>query len=98
MPTQSIILKQTAEKSVKAILILEKLFVRDHIVSDFFVDVMNKFKQRKGLLDILKDIKDLEKHWVRPRYPFITKHIIWNPLKGYTKKMPKKPSRRREGY
>ena len=78
--------QQTAEKCVKAILILEKLFVRDRIVSDFFVDIMNKFKQRKELLDVLKDIKDLEKHCVRPRYSFISKHLIWNPLEEYRKK------------
>lgn len=78
--------QQSAEKIVKAILVLENMFVRDHLVSDIFVEIREKYPGRISQ-KVLDTLKDLEKHWVKPRYPFISKGVIWDPSKEYTKEI-----------
>jgi HEPN domain-containing protein len=80
--------QQSAEKCVKALLILENRFVKDHIVSGIFTRTIATFKNDKEKLEFLvADLKDLEKHWVRSRYPVLSKGLVWDPTEGYTKEI-----------
>lgn len=74
--------QQTAEKSAKALLILEGRFVRDHIVSPVLGEIMN----RTGLGGkVLEDLMFLEEHRTKSRYPEPLGMKIWNPLEEYTR-------------
>ncbi|MFQ6052459.1 MAG: HEPN domain-containing protein [Candidatus Hydrothermarchaeota archaeon] len=75
--------QQSAEKMVKSILILENLFVRDHLVSSVFAEIVSREKKLNRVLEYLED---LEKHWIRTRYPFLSKGKIWDPLEEYERK------------
>lgn len=74
--------QQCAEKSIKAFLVLENRFVSRHIVSDIFSEIVEELKL-KGSDEILDACRDLERHWIRPRYPIPEKGVIWDPLKEY---------------
>ncbi len=73
--------QQVGEKAGKAVLILEGRFARDHVISHH----LERLKV-KGLEKIVLDVKSLEKHWVKTRYPEPLDRKIWDPLEGYTKK------------
>lgn len=77
--------QQCAEKAVKALLVFENRFASRHIVSDIFSEVMEELKL-EDLDKVLECCKDLERHWIRPRYPFPEKGDIWNPLEEYREK------------
>ena len=79
--------QQCSEKIVKVILVLENTFVREHIVSEIFArTVLPKAGNRKEILiKIIDTLRDLEEHWVRPRYPLISELEVWNPLNEYKK-------------
>lgn len=82
--------QQCAEKITKTFLILEDNFVTDHRVVKILRKVMkNKFEINPEFRKILKNIRELEKHWIKPRYPFIGKKLIWDPEKEYTKEIAK---------
>lgn len=76
--------QQTAEKSGKALLILEGRFVRDHIISP----LLGKL-QAEDMADIAVKVRMLEKHWLKSRYPELQETGIWDPLEEYTKDMAK---------
>jgi len=72
--------QQAAEKSSEALLILNKMFVREHIVSHLLAKI--------GVSeDIIKNVSSLEEHWVKPRYPFVSKVLLWDPTREYTKEI-----------
>jgi len=79
--------QQAAEKIVKCVLIASNYFVRSHIISGIFQNIVNKEAGRwkKGLSDVNKCLLDLEVHWIRPRYPEEENGKIWNPIKEYKK-------------
>ncbi|MCS7135289.1 MAG: HEPN domain-containing protein [Candidatus Aenigmarchaeota archaeon] len=79
--------QQSAEKMCKALLILENAFVEDHKISLWFKRVFLKKIDKKDLDEIVLNLKSLEKHWIRPRYPFVGKGYMWDPLKEYTKEI-----------
>ncbi len=74
--------QQCAEKAVKALLVFENRFASRHIVSDILSEVMEELNL-EDMDKILEYCKDLERHWIRPRYPFPEGEGIWNPLEKY---------------
>ncbi|MCX8191155.1 MAG: HEPN domain-containing protein [Candidatus Aenigmarchaeota archaeon] len=71
--------QQAAEKSGKAILLINKIFVAEHRISRFLPKKIGK--------KVIEYVKDLERHWVKPRYPFIGRDLIWDPTVEYTKEL-----------
>jgi HEPN domain-containing protein len=72
--------QQAAEKSSKALLVLNKIFVREHIVSHLLFGL--------GVSqEIIRNVSSLEEHWIKPRYPFVSKKLIWDPTKEYTREI-----------
>ena len=72
--------QQAAEKSSKALLVLNKIFVREHIVSHLLFNL--------GISqEIIRNVSSLEEHWIKPRYPFVSKKLIWDPTKEYTREI-----------
>ncbi|MGY0287219.1 MAG: HEPN domain-containing protein [Candidatus Methanodesulfokora washburnensis] len=64
--------QQAAEKIVKSILLLNDIIVAEHLVASHFVSaIVSKSPDEwsEKLLDIAKDLIDLEKEWLRSRYP-----------------------------
>jgi HEPN domain-containing protein len=64
--------QQAAEKIAKSILLLNDVFVAEHLVSSRFVDtVVSKSPEdwSERLLEIAKDLIELEREWLRSRYP-----------------------------
>jgi len=72
--------QQAAEKVAKALLVLENMFVKEHIVSHILSELNIEEK-------IVESVKDLEEHWIKPRYPLIGRGIVWNPSKMYNRKI-----------
>lgn len=80
--------QQSAEKIIKCVLILNNQFVRTHIVSGVFAEVISKYENKQWkikLQDLIPILVNLEKHWILPRYPEPYGEGIWNPLEEYTK-------------
>ncbi|MCS7094178.1 MAG: HEPN domain-containing protein [Candidatus Aenigmarchaeota archaeon] len=69
--------QQTAEKAVKAVLILKNKFVESHFVADISKDYLDE--------ETYEHVKSLEKNWIISRYPFKRKSEIWSPVKAFTK-------------
>ena len=76
--------QQCAEKIVKAFLVLKQNFVADHLVSGVLRRVVRKNERWNS---IITRVQELEKHWIKPRYPFIGKELIWDPTKNTRKKL-----------
>ncbi len=79
--------QQAAETAVKALLILNKVDVREHIVSQHFVRNIGQLlppTDEKILGKIIEALVRLEQHWIKPRYPYITSRFEWDPEVGYT--------------
>jgi len=73
--------QQAGEKAVKAILVLQDVIVRDHIVSAIFGRIIHDE-------DIEMRLKDLERHWIKPRYPLpprTSDEDFWDPTESYSK-------------
>ncbi|MGC9059305.1 MAG: HEPN domain-containing protein [Candidatus Aenigmatarchaeota archaeon] len=77
--------QQAVEKVCKALLILENKFVSDHIISG----IVSKILDKELAKEIIPTLKSLEEHWIKPRYPFIGRKLIWDSLKE--KKLLKMP-------
>jgi HEPN domain-containing protein len=79
--------QQTVEKIVKAALILKTgLFPRDHLVSGYFSSELLAYippNWEKKLKKILIDIVELEEHWLKPKYPYVTDNYKWDPTEEY---------------
>jgi len=79
--------QQAAEKACKALLIAENVFVEKHKISKWFKKVFSGKIDENVVNEIIKNVRDLEKHWIKPKYPFIGKGYIWDPTKEYTKEI-----------
>ena len=79
--------QQAAEKACKALLIVENAFIEEHKIAKWFKKVFSKKIEDDQLNEIVKNVLELEEHWVKPRYPFAGKGYIWNPLEEYTKEI-----------
>ncbi len=81
--------QQTAEKAVKAALILKSgLYPRDHLVSGHVSSELLAFiepKWEKRLRKLLINIVELEEFWLKPKYPYITDTFEWDPTEEYSK-------------
>lgn len=77
--------QQAGEKAVKAILALQDVIVRDHILSGTFGRLINN-------RDIEIRLKSLERHWIKPRYPLPPRtpdEDFWDPTESYSKEIAK---------
>jgi HEPN domain-containing protein len=81
-PDATLHAQQCVEKAIKALLVIENRFVSRHIVSDIFSEVMEELKLEE-LENVLDYCRELERHWIRHRYPFPEMGDIWNPLEEY---------------
>lgn len=82
--------QQAVEKSLKAVLALNGIFITDeHVVSDKFSLLFSKFNKVKEVAD---EAKFLERHGSKSRYPLFRDPIrpIWIPSKEYKKNDAKK--------
>jgi len=64
--------QQAAEKIVKSVLLLNDILVAEHLVASHFVNaIVSKSPDEwsEKLSEIAKDLIDLEKEWLRSRYP-----------------------------
>jgi len=76
--------QQAAEKAVKALLVTENAFIEGHKLSSWFRKVFSGKIENKKLMEMIKLLRELETHWVKPRYPLIKGKGIWDPLSEYT--------------
>jgi HEPN domain-containing protein len=37
--------------------------------------------------EIIRNVSSLEEHWIKSRYPFVSKKLIWDPTKEYTREI-----------
>lgn len=77
--------QQAVEKSLKAVLALNAIFITDnHVVSDKFSILFSKFNKLKEVAD---EAKFLERQGSKSRYPLFRDPIkpIWIPSKEYKK-------------
>lgn len=80
--------QQAAEKAVKSLLLLNKIDVREHLISSYFVRNISPLlppEKDQLIRDIVESLALLEQHWIKPRYPYITSRFEWDPEKEYTK-------------
>lgn len=80
--------QQAAEKAVKSLLLLNKIDVREHLISSHFVRNISPLlppEKDQLIKDIVESLALLEQHWIKPRYPYITSRFEWDPEKEYTK-------------
>ncbi|MHA1973436.1 MAG: HEPN domain-containing protein [Candidatus Hodarchaeales archaeon] len=78
--------QQSAEKAIKAILLLNNVDVREHIVSQNFVRYIGHLippDQDEAFHKVVEAVVNLEQHWIRPRYPYITTRFNWDPEEQY---------------
>ena len=79
--------QQSSEKIVKCVLIINNKFERTHIVSVIFAEVVETIEDewKEKLEELIMEIRELEEHWILPRYPEPLRGDVWNPLEGYKK-------------
>ncbi len=79
--------QQCIEKSVKALLEMEKIFVAEHDLSAFFVKFIynnNNYREFKKELDRILEILDyFDGEWARTRYPHETRGKVVTPTEIY---------------
>jgi len=79
--------QQASEKACKALLIAENAFIEEHKISKWFRKVFSGKIDENRLNNIVKNVMDLEVHWVKPKYPFAGKGYIWDPTKEYKREI-----------
>ncbi len=79
---------QAAEKAIKAMLLSVGLEIKEHKISGYFYDefVVNN-PEMEEIYDMLVE---LEKHWLKSRYPLETSKGIWDPDENYTEELAMK--------
>ncbi len=78
--------QQSAEKSVKALLVLKDIEIREHIVSGYFAsEIISEAEPEpeKSLRESLRALISLEEHAIKPRYPRLTERFEWDPERDY---------------
>ena len=75
--------QQAVVKAIKAALTVKGIEVKEHRVSGLFYDEF--VLQYPQLEEIYGIAVELEKHWLKTRYPIDYSEGIWNPLKVYSK-------------
>ncbi len=75
--------QQAVEKAIKAALTIKGLEVREHRVSGLFYDeFVISYPELEEMYDIAVE---LEKHWLKSRYPIDYSRGIWDPVRAYSK-------------
>ena len=72
---------------MKSLLILNKVDVREHIVSQHLVRDIGQLippEDDKLFESVIEALVKLEQHWIKPRYPYITSRFEWDPEDEYT--------------
>lgn len=77
--------QQASEKVTKCVLIINKKFERAHLVSGLLEEIVESLEEewKSKLQDLVPILKDLERHWVLPRYPEPFGEKVWNPVEEY---------------
>jgi len=68
--------QQAAEKIVKALLITHNKFVDTHILTPILKEIEEIERIEEKVINFLNE---LEKHWVKTRYPFKMNRFVWTP-------------------
>ena len=81
--------EQAVQKAIRAVLVLFEIReIAEHRVASLFDDrVVSQYPELEKLAKIAYEI---ERHWLKSRYPLLTKRGIFNPLKFYKRKFAKK--------
>ena len=86
--------QQSIEKIIKASLILKSgEFPREHNIVGIFTQRVIAFvspEWEKKFKKILPDIIELQEHWLKPKYPYITDSYEWDPTSQYKESDAKK--------
>lgn len=81
--------QQCVEKSIKALLEMEKVVVRDHDISDMFTLYILKKEEdkdvKKNLYEILDILDWFKGTWILSRYPIMKKGRVISPFEQYDK-------------
>ena len=78
--------QQCGEKAIRSFLVVQNRFLTTHIVSGELSRIIEEQNiPHSGHL--LETVRHLERHWIKPRYPFLSSDgIIQDPLVIYTEK------------
>jgi HEPN domain-containing protein len=86
---QYFIASNALKKSIKTLLEMEKVVVRDHDISDIFtLYILKKEKDKtvkKNLYEILEILDWFKGTWILSRYPVMKKGIVISPFEQYDK-------------
>ncbi len=90
--------QQAAEKAAKALLVIYGKFTPEHVISELLIEIASQLpeKEEKKVERLSQHIFELERYWLKPRYPIKKGDKIWNPVKTYTKNEVKKALERAE--
>ena len=75
--------QQAVEKAIKSALVVKGIEVKEHRVSGLFYDEFVVLYPE--LEEIYGIAVELEKHWLKSRYPIEYSRGVWNPLEVYSK-------------
>ncbi|AIY90997.1 hypothetical protein GACE_1972 [Geoglobus acetivorans] len=76
--------QQAVEKAIKAALSVKGIEVKEHRVSGLFYDeFVVLFPELEEIYGIAVE---LEKHWLKSRYPIDYSRGVWDPLRAYSPK------------
>ena len=78
--------QQCGEKAIKSFLVIQNRFLTSHIV----FGELSRIVEEQNIPDgehLLETVRHLERHWIKPRYPFLSPDgRISDPLRMYTEK------------
>ena len=78
--------QQCGEKAIKSFLVVQNRFLTSHIVSGELSRIIEE-QNIPNSGHLLETVRHLERHWIKPRYPFLSSDgIIQDPLVIYTEK------------
>ncbi len=78
--------QQCGEKAIKSFLVIQNRFLTSHIVSGELSRIIEEQNIPEGA-HLLETVRHLERHWIKPRYPFLSPDgRIKDPLTMYTEK------------
>ena len=63
--------QQCGEKAIKSFLVIQNRFLTTHIVSGELSRIIEELNITDGE-DLLETVRRLERHWIKPRYPFLS--------------------------
>ena len=90
--------QQAAEKAAKALLIIYGRFTPEHVISELLMEIASQLpeKDEKRIEKLSRHLFELERYWLKPRYPIKKGNKIWNPVKTYNRSDVRKAIERAE--